>query len=223
MNIWVVTPAFNEGEVVAAVVREVVQAGYNIVVIDDGSTDDTADAAFAEGAHVLTHPINLGQGAALQTGFDYLKSMPVDYVVTFDADGQHCVSDIGKALEIFRNGEVDVVLGSRFLGAAKNMPDSRKYLIKAAVAFHRILYGIDLTDSHNGFRVLSAQIAQRLQIRSAGMAHATELVRSFHQMQARIVEMPVTIRYTDYSMAKGQKMSSSLRILKDLFLGGLFK
>src|SRR5690349_7050301 len=109
---WVVIAAFNEGAVIREVVREVVDAGWSVVVVDDGSRDDSAAKAKAGGATVLRHPINRGQGAALQTGIDYAIRRGARHIVTFDADGQHDAKDIPALVEAL--GDADIALGSRF-------------------------------------------------------------------------------------------------------------
>ena len=148
-KLWFVIAAFNEGPMIAEVVRGVSPHAH-VVVVDDGSADDTGDQALAGGACVATHLVNRGQGAALQTGIDFALAQGAGHVVTFDADGQH---DVDEALEMVarcRAEGLDAVLGSRFLGATVNMPFSRRLVIKAAVVFTRLTTGLNLTDAHNG-------------------------------------------------------------------------
>lgn len=221
---WVVIPAFNEGTVIGSTVQEVLQGFRNVVVVDDCSTDDTAREAVIAGASVCRHPINLGQGAALQTGIDYAIAKGAENVVTFDADGQHRLADALSMVDIITSSDVDVVLGSRFLGAdAVGMRKSKRALLYAATLFTRITTGLNVTDTHNGLRCLSSKAARILRIRQNKMAHASEILEQIGRLGLKYKEIPCTIIYTDYSRAKGQKMSGAFRILYDLAVGRLNK
>ncbi len=216
-------PAFNEAPVICEVIAPLRRAGHEVVVVDDGSSDGTADAALAAGAVVLRHAVNLGQGAALQTAIEYCLEQGARYICTFDADGQHDPADIPRLFAAMKEKQADVVLGSRFLGQAPRMPVSRRLLLKAAVAFMRLYGGLRLTDAHNGLRLLTRDAASRFEIRQARMAHASEMVRKCHKAGLRIIEVPCTIRYTDYSLSKGQGGLGSINILLDLFLERLHR
>jgi len=217
-NLWFVIAAYNEGSMIMEVVRRVTPVA-NVVVVDDGSADDTADRALEAGAHVAVHLVNRGQGAALQTGIEYALSQGAAHVVTFDADGQHDLDDAMAMVEVCRNQGVDMVLGSRFLGRTVNMPLSRRLTLKAAVLFTRLTTGLKLTDAHNGLRVLSRAAAGRLRITQDRMAHASEITSKIRHLGLTFVEHPVTITYTEYSLRKGQKISNSVRILEDIIIG----
>ena len=145
-NLWVICAAYNEATAIGRVVTELGRAGHRVIVVDDGSRDATADIAAAAGAHVVVHPINLGQGAALQTGIDYALAQGADVLVTFDADGQHRVSDIARLVDALRQARADFALGSRFLGQTSNLPRLRRWLLKAATVFTRVTTGLRLTD-----------------------------------------------------------------------------
>lgn len=214
---WVVIPAFNEGRMIARVVAEVVSAGFQTVVIDDGSADDTAAVANAAGAWVLQHPVNLGQGAGLQTGIEFALSRGATEILTLDADGQHQATDLHLLLEPLRNGTADFALGSRFLGSTVGAPTSRKALLKLATWFTRLSSGMALTDAHNGLRGMTGRGARRIDLRQNRMAHASEILEQIGRSGLPWVEVPVTIHYTDYSLTKGQTMSDSVNILLDLF------
>lgn len=216
-KLWFVIAAFNEGSMIMDVVRRVTPMAH-VVVVDDGSSDNTGDLALEAGAHVATHMINRGQGAALQTGIDYALGHGAEYIVTFDADGQHDADEALAMVEACREG-VDVVLGSRFLGRAINMPTSRRLTLKAAVLFTRLTTGLKLTDAHNGLRVLSRSAAQRIRIQQDRMAHASEILSLIGRYNITYREFPVTITYSEYSLAKGQKISNSVRILEDIIFG----
>jgi glycosyltransferase involved in cell wall biosynthesis len=220
-SIWVVIPAFGEATVIRGVVAHVRTRCSHVVVIDDCSGDATAAEALAAGAHVLRHPVNLGQGAALQTGIDYALAAGADYVLTFDADGQHDVADLPVLLDAQRRTGADVVLGSRFLGRADAIPPHRRALLHAARFFTWATAGLRLTDAHNGYRLLTREAAQRIRLRQNRMAHASEIVEQIRAAGLRWTEAPVTIRYTDYSLAKGQRSSAAVRIVVDLLVARL--
>lgn len=218
-SIWVICPAFNEATTIGRVLAELRrgQGDYNIVVVDDGSNDATRRIAADVATAVISHPINLGQGAALKTGIDYALSEGADYLVTFDTDGQHLVSDIPRLLEALDRGRADFALGSRFLTASGEMPLSRRILLFAATVFTTATTGLRLTDTHNGLRAFTRRGAAALQLRQDRMAHASEILAEIARSRLRYVEVPVTIAYTDYSMAKGQRAGDFVMILLDLF------
>jgi polyprenyl-phospho-N-acetylgalactosaminyl synthase len=220
---YVVIPAFNEGPVISRVVSEVKRAGYAVVVVDDGSSDATAEEARAAGALVITHPFNLGQGAALQTGIDYAVAEHAEVIVTFDADGQHRVSDIARLAEALVEERADFALGSRFLGQAPNLPPLRRLLLHAATAFTRLTTGLQVTDTHNGLRAMTRRAAAAIRLRQNRMAHASELLSQIAASGLRYVERPVTIEYTAYSLAKGQSLGDAVLILLDLFARRLYR
>jgi glycosyltransferase involved in cell wall biosynthesis len=154
-GVYVVIPAYNEGSVVGDVVRRIHTRFPDIVVVDDGSTDDTGAAARAAGADVVTHVINRGQGASLQTGIERALARHADVIVTFDSDGQHRLEDVEALIAPIRDGRCDVTLGSRFLLGESRVPVARKLVLKLGVLFTRVVSGIRVTDAHNGLRAMS--------------------------------------------------------------------
>lgn len=222
-DLIVIIAAFNEARSIVDVVAPLRSRGYDVVVVDDGSMDDTSDNAFRAGASVVRHPVNLGQGAALQTGLTFGIRGGYRYFVTFDADGQHDADDIPRMLAKMAESGADFVLGSRFLGGAIGMTSARRLLLKAAVVFTRLTTGMALTDAHNGLRLLSREAARAINLEQNRMAHASEILDQVASSGLAYVECPVTIRYTDYSKAKGQSGLNSLNIVIDLVLQGLRK
>jgi glycosyltransferase involved in cell wall biosynthesis len=222
-QVHVVIAAYNEGRVISRVVSEVKRAGHTVVVVDDGSSDATADRARAAGAIVIAHPFNLGQGAALQTGIDYALAQAAKCIVTFDADGQHRVSDISRLTEALLRERADFALGSRFLGQAPDLPRLRRLLLQAATAFTRLTTGLQLTDTHNGLRAMTRRGAAAIRLRQNRMAHASELLSQIAGSGLRYVEQPVTIEYNAYSLAKGQSIGDAVLILLDLFARRLYR
>jgi glycosyltransferase involved in cell wall biosynthesis len=216
---WLVVPLYNEGQVIGDVVREARKTFSHVVCVDDGSSDNGADEAARAGAVVVRHPVNLGQGAALQTGFDYALSVPtMQWVVTFDADGQHQVADVLEMLDKARAEDLQVVFGSRFLDDRTNAGLLKKLVLRAAVGYTNITTHTRLTDAHNGLRVLRRDVVERLDITQNRMAHASELVAQIGDLDVRYGESPVHILYTDYSRAKGQSLWNAVNILVELIL-----
>ena len=213
-SIYIIVPAYNEEACIANVINDLKKHGYNnMIVIDDGSTDDTAGIAMRNNAIVLSHPINLGQGSAIQTGLEYAISSGADIIITFDSDGQHMASDIKDLIKPIIDGEADVSLGSRFLSKDSNTPWVKKVMLKGGTILLFLMYGIMLTDTHNGLRALTVEAASKMRLESRGMEHASEIIEKIKLEKIRYVEVPVKIRYTDYSIKKGQRISKSLNIL----------
>ncbi|HVR46041.1 MAG TPA: glycosyltransferase family 2 protein [Candidatus Binatia bacterium] len=216
-NVWVVVPAYKETATIVTVVASLRAEGYEqICVVDDGSRDDTGALALAAGAHVLHHLVNLGQGAALQTGITYALVQGAEYVCTFDADGQHAPRSVTDLLEALQQSGADVALGSRFLGKECHVPPLRRLLLRAALAFTHLHARVPVTDTHNGLRLFTRRAAQAIRIEQAGMAHASEILQKLGASRLRFVEVPVEVRYTAYSRKKGQSGFDSIKILLDL-------
>jgi len=217
-RIFLVIPAYNEGRAIRSVVAEALSRYPNVVVVNDGSTDDTASRVCELDAYLLEHYVNRGQGAALMTGIQFALRRGADVVVTFDADGQHDPADIGALVEPVLRGECDVALGSRFLGSTTGMPLVRRLLLRLAVIFTRLVSRVRVSDAHNGLRAFSRGAAGGLQIRMDGMAHGSEIFDQIRLHGWRYLEVPVTIRYTPYSLAKGQTSWNAFRIAFELLV-----
>lgn len=216
---WIVIPMYNEATIVGDVVSDLRTDFEHVVCVDDGSTDGSQDVARSAGAVVVQHPINLGQGAALQTGFEFALQDPhMDAVVTFDADGQHRKQDALAMLARIRSGEAEIVLGSRFLDDRTKVSRMKRMVLKTAAVQSRIATGLELTDAHNGLRALGRDFVRNVHLTQNRMAHASEIVHRIAELQPRWVEHPVEIVYTDYSKSKGQSLLNSVNILAELFL-----
>jgi len=221
-SVWVVIPAYNEEKVLANVLRELLDCNpsYQVVVVDDGSPDNTSKVAVRFPVHVLTHPINLGQGAALATGIEYALKEDAEIVVTFDADGQMCPEDICKLVGEVESSGVDVALGSRFLTSPpEGMPKTKRTALKLAAELTKFTTGLKVTDTHNGIRAFKAEALRKFVIAQNRMAHASEILSEIARNKLTYREVPVTIRYTDYSKGKGQSLFNSINILYELFTG----
>ncbi len=213
MKIFIVIAAYNEGRSILSVIKSLKKNGYNnIVVVDDGSKDNTYGVCKKQNVYALRHVINRGQGAALKTGVDFALLQGADIIVTFDADGQHKAGEIKRMTQPIKKGEVDVVLGSRFLDQKSKVPFFKELTLKAGILFTRIFSGVKLTDTHNGFRALSREAAMKIDIKQDRMAHASEIIDEIARKRIKFKEVPVTIVYTEYAKAKGQSIFNSIKI-----------
>jgi len=221
----IIIPLYNEESVIEGVLQELRQKypEYYLIVVDDCSTDKSAQKACMKDVYILHHSVNLGQGAALQTGIEYAKELGCKYSVTFDADGQHDPDDIALFVQTLQNDEADIVLGSRFLGKTENMPKRKRYLLQASRIFTWMTTGMWLTDSHNGLRAINIEKFPQFEITQNRMAHASEIISIIKTLKMHYVEKPCNIRYTEYSIEKGQSMFNSINIIIDYFVGNMMK
>ncbi|EEI63544.1 glycosyltransferase family 2 protein [Corynebacterium glucuronolyticum] len=224
---WLIIPCFNEGTVIGDVIRHARETFPNIVAVNDGSSDNSAEEIHKAGAHLVNHPVNLGQGAAIQTGVEYARSQPgAQYFVTFDADGQHQVKDVVAMLDRLRNEDVDIIVGTRFGRPRKEddqVPWIKRLVLKTVVLLSPRTRKLRLTDAHNGLRVFNKKVADELNIRMNGMSHASEFVAQMDERGWRVSEQPVDILYTEYSMSKGQSLINGVNILADGFIARRLK
>jgi len=223
MKVFIIVPAYNEDMKIQSVLGDLKSKFQNIVVIDDGSTDNTYQQALSSGVTVLSHIVNRGQGAALMTGIKYSLDKGADIIVSFDADGQHQTEEIQKIINPIVHQQADIVLGSRFLEKKSKIPLARKIILKAGIVFTRLTTGLRLTDTHNGFRAFSRRAAKKINLRQDRMAHSSEILDEIKKSQLKYQEVPVNIKYTNYSMKKGQTGIDSLKIIKDILIKKLRK
>jgi polyprenyl-phospho-N-acetylgalactosaminyl synthase len=218
LNTYIIIPAFNESSGLAAVLESLLPLNFGIIVIDDGSMDDTGKIAGAFPVLSIRHELNLGQGAALETGMEAARKLSADFVIHFDADGQHDPSDIAQLLIPLQNGEADIVFGSRFLEKKPSgLSISKKIILKGGRWINYLITGILLTDAHNGIRALNKKALHSIHFHQPGMAHASEILYEVKRKSLRYLELPVHISYSDYSKRKGQSLLDSVNILFHLF------
>ncbi len=212
---YIIIPAYNEEKVIQKTLEELYQEGYtkNIVIIDDCSTDNTKMIATKFG-FLIEQKINKGQGAALRTGIKYALEQGAKKIVTFDSDGQHDPKDIRLILDEL--DKFEVVLGSRFIGQTTNLPFLRRVMLKGSVILCRLFYGLKLTDSHNGLRGFRSESASKIMITEDRMLHASEILQRISEQKFSYTEVPVHIRYTEYSLKKGQSIWNAFNILKGM-------
>ncbi len=221
-KVWIIMAAYNESQRIGKVLKALNGITDNIVVVDDYSKDNTSQAASKYRCHVVKHPINYGQGAALQAGMEYALSQGAEVLVHFDGDGQMQIKDIEKMVRPILDGEVDVTFGSRFLEGANNdnIPWTKKYFIhKPAIYLNWILTGMKMSDAHCGFRAMSAKAAKMCEIKEDRMAHATEILDLVRTARVSYKEVPVDILYHEY----GQSFGKGFVIIKDLLVSKLTK
>lgn len=220
--VWVVIPAFNEAAVIGEVIADVRSVFDHVVCVDDGSTDDTGEIARRAGAHLVRHPVNLGQGAAIQTGVEYARMQPgAQIFATFDADGQHRVKDLSTMVDRLCAGDVDVVIGTRFgTQQGSRPPFLKRIVLQTATRLSRRGRRLGLTDTNNGLRVFNKKVADGLDITMSGMSHANEFIMLIDENHWRVAEEPIEVLYTEYSRSKGQPLLNGVNIIFDGFLRG---
>lgn len=221
--IFIIIPSFNEEMVLRSTVEPLMNTGYHVVVIDDGSTIEQEKFVADLQVTTIRHPQNLGQGAALETGTKYALAKGASFIVHFDADGQHDYSAIERLLAPILNNTTDVVFGSRFLTKQSSLPFKRSLLLHTARYINFLFTGLLLSDAHNGFRAFNRKAADLLRIKENRMAHASEILILVKKNKLRFTEVGVDVRYTEYSKAKGQSGWNSIRILFDLLLHKLLR
>ena len=213
-------PMYNEQEVIADVIHGLKAIFENILCVDDGSTDDSVAKAREAGATVICHAVNIGQGAAIATGFTWIQSKTnFSRIVTFDADGQHLPEDAIRLVEELESKGLDVVFASRFLNDQSEVPLMKRLVLRGVTNVTRALTDVELSDAHNGLRALTVDASRKIQLTQNGMAHATQFVSLVLQGGLKYSELPVTILYTPYSRSKGQSMLNSINIALDLIWG----
>ena len=224
-SVFIILPVYNEStEVLIKLIDQLKLLPYEIVIVDDGSDDPLINKLSDYPITLIRHSINLGQGASIQTGFEYAIKNKADYVVTFDADGQHVVREIPSILEPLLNNQADVVLGSRFMAGSYHNASTRKtFAFKLASIVNRLFIRNKISDTHNGFRGFNKKALNCIKLTENKMAHATELIIQINKNKLRYIELPVSVHYTDYSRQKGQTWHDPIRVFFDLILFKFFE
>jgi len=222
MKVAAVMPAYFEEPRIAEAVLGVFPYVDAVIVVDDGSEDGTAEQARTTEATVLRHSLNRGQGAALRTGTEAALALGADIIVHIDAAGQHDPEAIASLTKPILSGHADIVFGSRFLGMeAEGMPVTRKALLMAARQFNALVLGVSrkVSDPQSGFRAMSADAARLIDFQQDRMAHCSEILRLVTRSGLRWQEVPTRIRYTEDTLAKGQKPTDAFKIVWQLIIG----
>tara|TARA_B100000795_G_scaffold269816_1_gene260539 strand:+ start:1551 stop:2237 length:687 start_codon:yes stop_codon:yes gene_type:complete len=216
-NVYVILPLFNESKVLDKVIDEVQSTFKNIIVIDDGSTDNSYDLLLKKDVTLIKHPINLGQGAAITTGFEYVKKIENAFaVITFDSDGQHSVDDAKEFAKTILNCEEEIIFGSRFLGNEKNIPLIKRNVLKIATFITNIITGMNLSDTHNGLKAIKKSCIKKLDLDINGYAFESQFIYQISKRKISYRELPANIIYTDYSISKGQSIRNGFIIIEDI-------
>lgn len=206
-SIYIVLPAWNESKVLTEVIQEIRAAGYNhIVIVDDGSKDDTLAVAKQAGVIALRHRLNRGKGAATKTAIEAAKLLGADIIVTMDSDGQHNPADIARLIEPIKKGGAEVTLGTRLIDP-NGMPLHKIIANWIGNALTWYLYGLWVTDSQSGFRAYSRRAVELIDTRSDRYDYESEVIREIHHYRLSFVEIPIEVRYTAYSMGKVERQS----------------
>jgi glycosyltransferase involved in cell wall biosynthesis len=211
----IVIAAYTEEQRLPGVIRDVKREGWPwVVVVDDGSRDKTAAVAKTAGADVIVQKRNQGQGAALRTGIQHALKRGAERIVTYDADGQFLAREIKTVVAPVARGEVDVVMGSRFIGRTVNMSFFKRSMLWFAIVFTRFISGIRVTDTHNGFRCLSAKAARAIRITQNRMEHASEIIDEIAQHRLSWKEVPVTVIYHEEGQHPLRAIGMGFRLLR---------
>ena len=223
-EVYVIIPVYNEAKVIGDVLKRVAKTYKNIICVNDGSVDNSSEEILKTDAKLVEHAVNLGAGAATQTGIDYaLLDTDAKYFITIDADGQHEIEDANRMLKHLKDKDLDIVFGSRFLGTAHNISAPKRAFLKLAAVFSKNTSGVMITDPHIGIRVFNRKFAENLKLTMPGFAHASELLYRISDEGYKYDEIPVKISYSDYSKEKGQSMLNSVNIVFDLMLHRISK
>lgn len=206
-ELLIVLPAYNEAKVITKVLQDLRGADYpNICVVDDGSHDNTAQKALNEGAIVLSHLINRGAGAAVQTGIAYAKKNNFRYLLLMDSDGQHLVEDVGKLCEKIEETKADIIIGNRFTHVDNIIPIHRVFYNQMANLFTNFFCNKNYSDTQSGFRLLNKKAIEKLRLKNRGFGFCSEMIIFSEHLNLKIEETPIQVLYSDYSLSKGQSL-----------------
>lgn len=216
-NILIILPAFNEGEVLGNVLSAVKNTGYsNICLIDDGSSDNTAEIGREFGVTILTHPINRGAGAAIQTGISYAKKKGYQFAILMDSDGQHLPEDIDNLYKRMEKTNADIVIGNRFFITENSVPKRRVTYNKIANVFTNFFCENNYSDTQSGFRLLNRKAIESLNLKNRGFGFCSEMLFVGEKLDLKIEQTPIRVLYTEYSMNKGQNLREGVRTARSI-------
>jgi glycosyltransferase involved in cell wall biosynthesis len=217
-----VIPAFNEAKRVGPVVEGARRLVDAVIVVDDGSTDETAVVCERAGAHVVRHPENAGAGAATMTGLEAARAMGATTVITLDADGQHDPADISPVLVPIREKRADIVFANRF-GQRNNIPAIRRIFNSIGNALTLLATGKWVSDSQCGFKAFGPKALKEVDLRMTGFEFCTEIVREAAVRHWRIAEVPTKVIYSEYTMAKGQSFANGVKTALRILLRSILR
>ena len=215
-KVYILIPLFNEAEVIEEIIKKLSNVFKNIVVVNDGSTDESFHILKNLDVHLINHPINMGQGSAISTGFDYISKSDAEALITFDADGQHSVEDAEVFANAILNSKSDIIFGSRFIKHSHNIPFLKRQVLTFATKITNFFSGMNLTDTHNGMKAIKKDALSMIDIEINGYAFESELIQCVSRKKLKYSELPTNIIYTKYSKLKGQSLMNGFIILEDL-------
>lgn len=216
-KICAVIPAYNESSHIAAVIRGVKQFLGDVIVVIDGSTDNTAEVARSAGATTITHAENCGAGAATMTGLTAAKRLGFEGVITIDADGQHSSADIPRLIEAAQSEHADLVIANRF-GRKNRIPLIRRIANAVGNIVTFLVTGIYLPDTQCGFKFFDKRALNEVHLKMSGFEFCTEVIREAARHRWKIASMPTKVVYSEYTMAKGQSFASGLKTAAKILL-----
>jgi glycosyltransferase involved in cell wall biosynthesis len=224
-DVLVVLPAYNEANHIEKVIKRIHRFGFTqIVVIDDGSIDNTAELAEAAGAKVLRHIINRGPGAATETGFNFVRNHPqYKYCVTIDADEQHHPKDLSHLIEVLIEHNADMVIGNRFMKGTNNIPIIRVIYNGIANLMTYIFADSWVSDTQSGLKAFKRSALEKIKIKTNGYEFCSELIIKAQSHKLKIIETPITVFYTDMSMKKGQSLGNGFKTVVNLIQSRFFR
>ena len=215
-NTYVILPAYNEETRIQPVIEELAERGYKMVIVNDGSSDNTLDVIkesqkkYPDNIFIYSHIINRGVGVAMQTGFDAVLRYNPKYVVNMDSDGQHSVDDLDNVLEPLITGKAQAVIGVRPL---KDMPLSRNIANAIMNLLTRIFYKVDVSDSQTGFRAITREALDKIEINARGYLISSEFIREVNDNNIPFAEVPIETIYTPETQKKGTNVKVAFKIL----------
>jgi len=216
-GVYIIIPAKDEGNRIAGVLHQILNAGYsNIIVVNDGSKDNTTDVAKKFGVCIVNHLINLGAGAATQTGIEYALQKNAEIIVTIDADHQHMPADIKSLIDLLINKQVDIVIGSRFLKKTNKIPATRIFYNKIANVITYFVTGVRVTDSQSGMKAFTADFAKKSKLNFNGFEFSVEMIRNIKVNNAKFLESPIDVIYTKDTLSKGQNLLTGIKMLRKI-------
>jgi glycosyltransferase involved in cell wall biosynthesis len=215
--IAVVIPAYNEATRISGVIRDALSHTPLVIVVDDGSTDGTGDAARAAGALVVRHPENSGAGAATMTGIEAARLKGATVIITLDADGQHDPADIPLLLKPIEEGKADIVFANRF-GQRNHIPFIRRVFNGIGNLVTFVATGRWVSDSQCGFKIFGPKAVKEIHLRMRGFEFCTEIVRETVHHKWRVAEIPTKVLYSEYTMAKGQSFANGVKTALKILL-----
>lgn len=224
-GVYLVVPAYNEEKHVETVLRDISKLGYHIILVNDGSKDNTLEIArsvqkdYPNQIYIVSHIINRGLGAALKTGMTDALKHNAKYIITFDADGQHAFEDIPKVLKPLQDKKVDAVIGSRIF---EDMPTTKRFANNVMNILTHIFYGIKVKDSQSGLRAFSSEAAKKIDVVSTGYGVSSEFIKEIKNNQISFDEVPITTIYTDETQHKGTNAIVGIKIMFKM-IGDLFR